>query len=90
MMKNYNETTYGEKNAETYDEFYSFCDPASIDLLVELAGQGPALELGIGTGRIALPLVEKGVKVFGIDKSGILSGLKRRDRSMNINLVSPL
>jgi SAM-dependent methyltransferase len=43
-------------------------DPA-VDLLAELAGDGPALELGIGTGRIALPLSGRGVPVHGVDLS---------------------
>src|SRR5689334_2908593 len=48
-------------------------DPAvvepAVDLLAELAGDGAALELGIGTGRIALPLAARGVRVQGIDLS---------------------
>ncbi len=40
-----------------------------VDVLVELAGAGPVLELGIGTGRIALPLAARGVRVHGIDLS---------------------
>jgi SAM-dependent methyltransferase len=43
-------------------------DP-TVDFLVELAGDGAALELGIGTGRIALPLAARGVRVHGIDLS---------------------
>ena len=43
-------------------------DP-TVDFLAELAGNGPVLELGIGTGRVALPLVEKGISVHGIDLS---------------------
>ncbi len=43
-------------------------EPA-VDLLAELAGDGPALELGVGTGRIALPLAARGVPVHGIDLS---------------------
>jgi SAM-dependent methyltransferase len=43
-------------------------DPV-VDLLVELAGSGRALELGIGTGRIALPLAQRGVPVHGIELS---------------------
>jgi hypothetical protein len=41
----------------------------SVDLLADLAGQGRALEFAIGTGRIALPLVARGVEVHGIDLS---------------------
>src|SRR5258705_3602642 len=48
-------------------------DPAVVDptvnFLAELAGKGPALELGIGTGRIALPLSRRGVRVHGIELS---------------------
>ena len=40
-----------------------------IDFLAALAGEGAALELGIGTGRIALPLAQRGVRVHGIDLS---------------------
>jgi len=40
-----------------------------IDFLADLAGGGAALELGIGTGRVALPLVGRGVDVHGIDLS---------------------
>jgi SAM-dependent methyltransferase len=42
---------------------------ATVDVLAELAGHGPALELGIGTGRVALPLARRGVPVHGIDLS---------------------
>ncbi|MGH2972740.1 MAG: class I SAM-dependent DNA methyltransferase [Gaiellaceae bacterium] len=42
---------------------------ATVDFLAALAGDGAALELGIGTGRIALPLAERGVPVSGIDLS---------------------
>jgi SAM-dependent methyltransferase len=68
-MKGYDDTTYGQRIAEIYDELYSEYDPASIELLAELAVHGPALELGIGTGRIALPLQAQGVAVQGIDAS---------------------
>jgi predicted ATPase/trans-aconitate methyltransferase len=68
-MKNYEDFTYGDLIADQYDDLYADFDPASIDLLAELAGDGPALELGIGTGRIALPLLERGVTVHGIDAS---------------------
>jgi SAM-dependent methyltransferase len=44
----------------------------AVDLLAELAGTGRALELGIGTGRIALPLARRGVPVHGIDLSSAM------------------
>jgi SAM-dependent methyltransferase len=65
----YSPSTYGDRIAEEYDSLYSAFDPAAIDRLAELAGEGPALELGIGTGRIALPLAARGVPVEGIDAS---------------------
>ena len=42
---------------------------ATVSLLKELAGDGPALELGVGTGRVAIPLMESGVPVHGVDLS---------------------
>jgi SAM-dependent methyltransferase len=57
---------YDESSAEMFDR--AVVDP-TVDLLVELAGDGHALELGIGTGRIALPLTQRGVPVHGIELS---------------------
>src|SRR2546430_4943821 len=48
-----------------------------VDLLVELAGSGHALELGIGTGRIALPLAQRGVPVHGIELSRAMAARLR-------------
>jgi SAM-dependent methyltransferase len=60
--------------AARYDETSAWMfDPAvvepAVDVLASLAGDGGALELGIGTGRIALPLAARGVRVRGIDLS---------------------
>jgi len=68
-MKNYADDTYGEYIAGVYDQWYSEVDSDSIHTLYELAHGGPALELGIGTGRIALPLMATGVAVHGVDAS---------------------
>jgi len=57
---------YDESSAEMFDP--AVVDPV-VDLLVEIAGSGRALELGIGTGRIALPLAQRGVPVHGIELS---------------------
>ena len=42
----------------------------TVDRLAGLAGDGHALELAIGTGRVAVPLAERGVPVTGIELSG--------------------
>src|SRR5258708_2434091 len=70
-MAEYDETTYGERIAEVYDLFYGRRDnPETVtDFLAPLAGKRRALELGIGTGRIAISLAARGVRVMGIDAS---------------------
>lgn len=66
---------FGESVAAGYDdssgseEFRPDVVDATARVLAELAGGGRALELGIGTGRIALPLAARGVPVHGIDMS---------------------
>jgi SAM-dependent methyltransferase len=73
---------FDERVAVSYDESAAeMFDPAVvepvIDLLVELAGDGRALELGIGTGRIALPLAQRGVPVCGIELSNAMAARLR-------------
>jgi len=68
-MKEYTADTYGERAASVYDEWHQDFEAAAIDVLSQLAGEGKALELGIGSGRIALPLAERGVQVQGIDNA---------------------
>ncbi|WP_328431725.1 MULTISPECIES: class I SAM-dependent DNA methyltransferase [unclassified Streptomyces] len=65
---------FGESVAAGYDEsaadmFAPDMVGPAVDLLAELAGSGRALELGVGTGRVALPLSERGVEVHGIELS---------------------
>ncbi len=64
---------FDEPVAATYDDdpemFAAEAVEPVIDFLVELAGGGRALEFAIGTGRIALPLAQRGVPVHGIDMS---------------------
>ena len=68
------EDHFGEQVAASYDESSadmfdpSVLDP-TVDFLAGLAGDRAALELGIGTGRVALPLSRRGVPVHGIDLS---------------------
>ena len=70
------ENYFGEEVAAVYDDeaehdgrFAPEAIEPVVDFLVELAGDGQVLELGIGTGRIALPLAARGVPVQGIDLS---------------------
>jgi hypothetical protein len=76
-MDGYDDTTYGERIAGVYDQLdtHGAADPVTgspdetAAFLAGLAGDGRALELAIGTGRIALPLAARGVDVVGIDNS---------------------
>ncbi|CAN5672259.1 class I SAM-dependent methyltransferase [soil metagenome] len=70
-MEGYDAATYGDRIAEIYDRLYehAFDVEATVSALADLARGGRALELAIGTGRIALPLAERGVEVHGIDAS---------------------
>jgi SAM-dependent methyltransferase len=68
---------FGEEVASRYDEpggaeFEPAVIAPTVDFLAGLAGRGPVLELGIGTGRIALPLAARGVAVHGIDLSSAM------------------
>jgi SAM-dependent methyltransferase len=73
---------FGEGVAATYDEsademFHPDVVGPTVDFLADLAGSGWALELGIGTGRIALPLAARGVAVHGIELSKAMAARLR-------------
>ena len=68
-MEDRNDETYNRRCADVYDQWFGFFDEAAVDVLEELAGGGRVLELGIGTGMVALPLAARGVEVCGIDAS---------------------
>ena len=70
----YDPATYGDRLADFYDELPTHprdADDAAA-CLAELAGSGPALELAIGTGRVALALAAHGVPVSGVDASAAM------------------
>src|SRR5690242_15469785 len=74
-MSEYSASTYGERIAEVYDSWYTGQDTeGAVEFLFGLARGGDALELGIGTGRVALPLAARGVRVHGIDASPAMIG----------------
>jgi SAM-dependent methyltransferase len=73
-VEGYEASTYGDRFADVYDDWYGdVSDVAActnrLAGLAREAGGGPVLELGIGSGRLALPLAQQGVTVHGIDAS---------------------
>ncbi|WP_217281379.1 class I SAM-dependent methyltransferase [Kibdelosporangium persicum] len=71
-MRSYSAGIYGDAMADVYDELVepmSAQTRATVDFLAGLARGGRALELGVGTGRVALPLAARGIAVHGIDAS---------------------
>ena len=73
-MEGYDAQTYGDRFADVYDDWYADVSDveACADHVAGLAarcGGGPVLELGVGSGRLALPLVARGLEVHGIDAS---------------------
>jgi SAM-dependent methyltransferase len=70
-MKGLDPSSYGDTFADVYDDWYGAVSDvaATVDTVIGLAAGGPVLELGIGTGRLALPLAASGVEVHGVDAS---------------------
>jgi SAM-dependent methyltransferase len=78
-MKNYEPVmTFNEEVAAGDPGRLRGDEDAAVAFLAELAGEGPALELAIGTGRIALPLAARGIRVDGIDFSPAMVGVLRQ------------
>ncbi len=89
-MEGYDDSTYGESFADVYDEWYGEISDvdATVAALRDLAGGQAVLELGVGTGRLAVPLAEAGVPVTGIDTSdAMLARLADRDRGHRVNAI---
>jgi SAM-dependent methyltransferase len=78
----YDAASYGDRIADAYDDLptHPLDADAAVACLAQLAGNGPALEMGIGTGRIALPLARRGVAVTGIDSSEAMVAKLREKR----------
>jgi SAM-dependent methyltransferase len=92
-LKGYDAGSYGEHLADQYDDVTAGRTAAAADVvpvLAELAqaAGGRALELGIGTGRIALPLAETGVEVAGLDASeAMVARLREKPGGESIAVV---
>jgi SAM-dependent methyltransferase len=86
------ETYFDEWAARNYSRLWpEFFRPdvldAAVETLVELAGNGPALEFGIGTGRVALPLARRGVRVAGIELSQAMVEELRRQGGTEMDVT---
>jgi SAM-dependent methyltransferase len=86
------EISFDERIAARYDVATDRFDPAvldpTVDFHADLAGDGAALELGIGTGRVALPLSRRGVPVHGIDLSpAMVERLRAKDGADDIGVT---
>src|SRR5207253_10639178 len=87
------ETHFDEWIAQRYEILWpELFDPAVLDpavaFLADLAGAGPALELGIGTGRVALPLSRRGIRVHGIELSpAMVAELRTHEGASDIDVT---
>ena len=81
-MADFDPAAYGSSGiADEYDEMYSdeWQTDEAVECLVQLANGGPVLEFGIGTGRLAIPLLQKGIEVHGVDGSAeMVSKLRQK------------
>jgi SAM-dependent methyltransferase len=91
-MDGYDAGTYGQGFADVYDDWYG--DVSDVDATVEgvlalLEGSaGPVLELGVGTGRLALPLASRGATVIGVDASeAMLARLRAKPGADRVRTV---
>ncbi|MGA7757546.1 MAG: class I SAM-dependent methyltransferase [Ilumatobacteraceae bacterium] len=90
-MRGYDERSYGDGFADVYDEWYA--DVTDVDATVRrmtaLAGPGGSvLELGVGTGRLAIPMTTAGLRVVGVDSSQpMLDRLAERDTAGTVTVI---
>ncbi|MGA1714996.1 MAG: class I SAM-dependent methyltransferase [Ilumatobacteraceae bacterium] len=89
-MHDYQDRDYGDAIADVYDAWYGDITDldASVDFLARFTGEGRVLELGIGTGRLAVPLAATGASIVGIDVSGaMLDRLRAKDPDGRIHSI---
>jgi SAM-dependent methyltransferase len=91
-MDGYTPTSYGDSFADVYDDWYEHLTDvdSTIDLLAQLASEhapSPVLELGVGTGRLAIPLASRGFDVVGLDASAaMLAKLAEKDPTSSVTV----
>lgn len=91
MVRGYDQRSYGEGFADVYDEWYSDVTDveATVTRMAEVAGaEGRVLELGVGTGRLAVPMADARLSVVGIDSSeAMLAKLAERDTHQRVESI---
>src|SRR5689334_24495451 len=88
MEDHFGEEVAARYDADSADMFAPEVVEPAVEFLAALAGDGAALELGIGTGRLALPLAARGVPVHGIDLSqAMLSWLQAKPGADRIGVT---
>jgi SAM-dependent methyltransferase len=84
-------SAYGDAFADVYDEWYADVSDvaATVDRVAALAGdRGRVLELGVGTGRLALPMAAAGLRVVGIDASpAMVERLRAKPGGAGVDVV---
>jgi SAM-dependent methyltransferase len=94
-VEGYDASTYGDGFADVYDDWYAgLGTPAAVapavEALAAMASQtpGPVLELGVGSGRLALPLAARGFEVWGVDASAaMIERLRRKPHGDTVKVV---
>jgi len=87
-MKGLTDTTYGDAIADIYDEMHAIDPNDAVALVAELADGGRVLELGVGTGRVAIPLVARGLEVHGVDVSdAMIERLRAKSGADGVRIV---
>lgn len=91
-MRGYHSASYGDAFADVYDDWYGEVSDVAVTVALVVALAGPAgrvLELGVGTGRLALPIASAGLHVTGIDASSkMLEQLARNDPEATVVAVA--
>lgn len=87
-MDTFDPSRYGDGAASFLDQIYPTVEPQLVATLAALAHGGPALELGVGTGRVAIPLRRAGVVVHGIEASAaMIAAFRARAGSEDIPVI---
>ncbi|MEZ5165302.1 MAG: class I SAM-dependent methyltransferase [Acidimicrobiales bacterium] len=88
-MEGYGPHTYGESFADVYDDWYATVSDveATVEAIHAMADGGRVLELGVGTGRLALPLAARGVRWSGSMHRPMLDRLRVKDSESRVATV---